>query len=133
MRKHNRQGAQLTDLAFLLIIFFILLTGAGTLSRLALDVDYDHPDSTRLPEGENPSVIRLEITQEGTWMRQGAILDTESLGRLLGENNPGGESEAILQLVIADEAPWEAVVSAISIARNHQVTAIAMGEPYHAQ
>jgi hypothetical protein len=133
MRKHNHQGAQLTDLAFLLIIFFILLTGAGTLSRLALDVDYESRDSTRLPEGENPFVIRLEITQEGTWMRQGAILDTESLGRLLGENNPGGESEAILQLVIADEAPWEAVVSAISIARNHQVTAIAMGEPYHAQ
>jgi len=133
MRKHNHQGAQLTDLAFLLIIFFILLTGAGTLSRLALDVDYDHPDNTRLPEGENPCVIRLEITHDGTWMHQGAPLDTESLGRLLEETSSGEKPEAILQLAIAAEAPWEAVVSAISIARNHQVTAIAMGEPYHAQ
>jgi len=121
MRRHNSRGAQLSDLAFLLIIFFLVL--AGTLSLEQLDLAFPLDGSGDKAEHE-PVQVRIE--QDGSWSADGRTVGEKELFAEFSRNSIPGPAEKALLILIHRKAPWQSVADLLQSARKRDIASVHM-------
>jgi biopolymer transport protein ExbD len=110
MRQDNSASS---DIAFLLIIYFIVIAGFNINEGLLLSLPTK--DSTlTLPRS---SILRYELDADGGILSNGALIDIGSAERTMKEGLASNPNLAIL-LSVSPAAPWQSVVSFVEIARK---------------
>jgi len=103
MRK-PKEIAQSSDIAFLLIIFFLLLSGLETSKALSLSSSVE-------TIGQEVSVS-LILKDDGTILRNGQILTPEACAHLFSQTKSADIS-------IEDATSWQEVVDLLSLANRY--------------
>ncbi|HQW05252.1 MAG: biopolymer transporter ExbD [Flavobacteriales bacterium] len=120
IRSNNKINAgfslsSMTDLVFLLLIFFVIVS--TMVSPFALPVDL--PKSRTSTSKEPPKVaLRLEA-EEVVKLNGSSISATDIEGALTTEMSRHGENDAII-LHVAQEVPTGQMVTVLDIAKRHK-------------
>ncbi|AEV29192.1 biopolymer transport protein [Sphaerochaeta pleomorpha str. Grapes] len=109
MRRRKQELAQPSDIAFLLIIFFLLLSGIEV--SKSLDLQSGNKIQTQSES------ISLTIHSNGEMSNGNTQTSLAELEGLLNEGTS-------LSVFVEGEALWQAVVDVLSIAQRHQVASI---------
>ncbi|MDR2509131.1 MAG: biopolymer transporter ExbD [Spirochaetaceae bacterium] len=115
-RKLFEPSSVLSDLAFLLIIYFIVISGFNINKGFLMNLPAK--DSTRLLLKED--IMRYELSGSGKVSYNGREITLDDAGRdisALIQNHP---NLAVL-LTISPEAPWQSVVSFVELAEKLSV------------
>ena len=122
MRRRNAStGAQLSDLAFLLIIFFMILAGTMSLGQLGIALEGDRADTV---QNERQNSIDIAVDQYGGWRIDGQSADQQQLRQLLD-----AEVEQV-RIRIDENAPWQSILSLLDITRRSQIQTVSMEEAW---
>ena len=122
MRRRNAStGAQLSDLAFLLIIFFMILAGTMSLGQLGIALEGDRADTV---QNERQNSIDIAVDQYGGWRIDGQSADQQQLRQLLD-----AEVEQV-RIRVDENAPWQSILSLLDITRRSQVQTVSMEEAW---
>ena len=112
MRKRRDLG-QPSDIAFLLIIFFLLLAGINTTQSIALQ--------TRAAIAPQPDsiVVQALLTQQGT-----VVLENETHTPLsFAQKLTSGKT---LHLSVEEETSWQQVVDLLSLSEQRQIAGLSL-------
>jgi biopolymer transport protein ExbD len=105
-----------SDLAFILIIYFIVIAGFNV--NRGFLIDLPARDSTRLIRRED--LLRFELDREGN-----ILFENEERNYVFAENKirsaTDGNPDAAVMLTIDPAAPWQSVVSFVELARNLRI------------
>ncbi len=112
MRKRRDLG-QPSDIAFLLIIFFLLLAGINTTQSIAL-----HTNTTTTPQTDSV-VLQALLTQQGTVVLEG---ETYSPLAFVRELTPS----TTLHLSVEAETSWQQVVDLLSLSEQRQIAGLSL-------
>ena len=110
MRKRRDLG-QPSDIAFLLIIFFLLLAGINTTQALALRT------GTESQKKEVP--LRALLTQEGTILLDDQFYSPFEFALKLNPNTT-------LHLQVEEETSWQQVVDLLSLTEQRQIAGLSL-------
>jgi biopolymer transport protein ExbD len=105
-----------SDIAFLLIIYFIVIAGFNVNKGFLMDLPAK--DSTRLLLKEE--LLRFEMSDVGTIFYDEKPLASAEMETLIRSNLAARPNLAVT-LVIAPAAPWQSVVSFVEFAQKLQV------------
>ncbi|MDR0785655.1 MAG: biopolymer transporter ExbD [Treponema sp.] len=105
-----------SDIAFLLIIYFIVIAGFSVNKGLLLNLP--EKDSTRLLLKED--ILRFEMDRVGAVSVNGSYLDKDGVEREIRQAVAERPNIAVV-LEIAPAAPWQSVVSFVELAQNLRV------------
>ncbi|MDR0410746.1 MAG: biopolymer transporter ExbD [Treponema sp.] len=105
-----------SDIAFLLIIYFIVIAGFSVNRGLLLNLP--EKDSTRSLLKED--ILRFEMDHTGAVSVNGSLLDKDGAEREIRQAVAERPNIAVV-LEIAPAAPWQNVVSFVELAQNLQV------------
>lgn len=111
MRRRRKELAQPSDIAFLLIIFFLLLVGVDT--TRSIDAEMGKGAAQR------KETITVTIYDDGSLSQNADRISPSELGTHLTELTS-------LHLCIEPETSWQHVVDILSLAEQHGVGAISM-------
>lgn len=114
MRK-RRELAQPSDIAFLLIIFFLLLAGVGASRALPLVIA-----SSGGEEGPHRH-LTVTLREDGTLLTSGSVIDEEKVAALL---SPGIR----ITLLIEPRTRWQQVVHTLSLATDVPSASVTLEE-----
>lgn len=106
----------LSDLAFLLIIFFIVIAVFNVNSGFILGLP--QKNSTKIVNTED--MVKLDLKDSGELLMNGLFLDTGDLEEIMAENLAVHPNLTVL-LRIEPEVPYQNVVSLIEIVRKLEV------------
>ena len=112
MRKRRDLG-QPSDIAFLLIIFFLLLAGINTTQSIAL-----HTTTTTVPQAETEAVQAL-LTQQGTVVVGNISYTPLAFARELQPNTT-------LHLQVEAQTSWQQVVDLLSLSEQRQIAGLSL-------
>ncbi|MDR1932376.1 MAG: biopolymer transporter ExbD [Spirochaetales bacterium] len=117
-RKRHTYGdsAALSDLAFLLIIYFIVIAGFNINKGFLMNLPAK--DSTRFVLKDD--LLRFELDSSGSLFHQGGLVDialAEAEIRTLAASHPN----LAIVLGVAPEAPWQKVVAFVELAQKMNV------------
>ena len=112
MRKRRDLG-QPSDIAFLLIIFFLLLAGINTTQSIAL-----HTTTSTVPQTET-EVVQALLTQQGT-----VVLENETHTPLSFAHKL--TSGTTLHLSVEEETSWQQVVDLLSLSEQRQIAGLSL-------
>jgi biopolymer transport protein ExbD len=115
-RKAIDAGSASSDIAFLLIIYFIVIAGFNINKGFLMNLPAK--DSTRLILKED--LLRFELDEAGQILYQGeirSISEAEGTIRSAVQSNP---NMAVI-LTVSPEAPWQQVVSFVELAQKLSV------------
>jgi len=112
MRKRRDLG-QPSDIAFLLIIFFLLLAGINTTQSIAL-----HTTTTTVPQTET-EVVQALLTQQGTVVAENIPYTPLAFARELQPNTT-------LHLQVEAQTSWQQVVDLLSLTEQRQVAGLSL-------
>lgn len=113
MRKRKELG-QSSDIAFLLIIFFLLLSGVAASHSLDLNVS-----RSAILVGEAQEHIALTLKHDGTLLFQDRVLQNAELTPFLNQ-------EPHLSLAIEAETDWQTVVSLLSMLKQYPLSSLSL-------
>ncbi|MDR2798930.1 MAG: biopolymer transporter ExbD [Treponema sp.] len=119
-RKRSRfedAGAS-SDIAFLLIIYFIVIAGFNINKGFIMHLPAK--DSTRLILKED--LLRFELDDRGTLLYQGTVIELSSAEQEIQTAVRVNPNLAVV-LSIAPRAPWQQVVSFVELAQTLEVEA----------
>ncbi|MDR3114715.1 MAG: biopolymer transporter ExbD [Treponema sp.] len=119
-RKRSRfedAGAS-SDIAFLLIIYFIVIAGFNINKGFIMHLPAK--DSTRLILKED--LLRFELDEGGTLLYQGAAMEFAAAKQEIQAAVMANPNLAVV-LSIAPQAPWQQVVSFVELAQTLEVEA----------
>ncbi|MDR0557543.1 MAG: biopolymer transporter ExbD [Treponema sp.] len=105
-----------SDIAFLLIIYFIVIAGFNV--NKGFLVDLPAKDSTRLLLREE--LLRFEMSDSGAIFYDEKPLAAPEVETLI-RSNLAAQPNLAVALVIAPAAPWQSVVSFVELAQKLQV------------
>lgn len=117
MRKRRRELAQNSDIAFLLIIFFMILAGIPTFSQIDLHLS-EQEQSRGLSELETYHVL---LTSTGELSLNGTLVEAH-----LFENVFSSSSEVVLS--IEGGTPWQMVVGVLEVFQTIEISSFTMLE-----
>jgi biopolymer transport protein ExbD len=115
-RRDYGDSAALSDLAFLLIIYFIVIAGFNINKGFLMNLPAK--DSTRFVLKDD--LLRFDLDASGDLFHQGAAVDmatAETRIRGLVASHPN----LAVVLGVAPEAPWQKVVSFVALAQRLEV------------
>ena len=110
------ESAASSDLAFLLIIYFLVIAGFNV--NIGFLMNLPARDSTRLILRDD--LMRFEMDGEGKLFHQGDELSLSEAERGIRSAVAGNPNLAVV-LSIDAKAPWQQVVSFVEIAQRLQV------------
>ena len=112
MRKRRDLG-QPSDIAFLLIIFFLLLAGINTSQSIALNT------SSSKASLEETVVLRALLTQEGTLLLANQVYTPLEFARELTPSTT-------VHLQVEAETSWQQVVDLLSLTEQRQIAGLSL-------
>ncbi|MGB4406608.1 MAG: biopolymer transporter ExbD [Sphaerochaeta sp.] len=112
MRKRRDLG-QPSDIAFLLIIFFLLLAGINTTQSIALHT------STSKEIQKDTVVVQALLTQQGTLQIEGESYAPFEFAARLTPNTT-------LHLQVEEETSWQQVVDLLSLTEQRQIAGLSL-------
>lgn len=112
MRKRRDLG-QPSDIAFLLIIFFLLLAGINTTQSIAL-----HTNTTTAPQPDSV-VVQALLTQQGTVVLENETHTPLSFAQKL-------TSGTTLHIQVEEETSWQQVVDLLSLTEQRQIAGLSL-------
>jgi len=116
-KKHSHEDTSaLSDLAFLLIIYFIVIAGFNINKGFLLTLPAK--DSTRMVLREE--LLRFELAPDGALVFQGEAVDAAFAEQAIGQGIAARPNLAVV-LTIAPECPWQQVVAFVELAERLQV------------
>jgi biopolymer transport protein ExbD len=117
-RKRQRpdDSSASSDIAFLLIIYFIVIAGFNVNKGFLMTLPAK--DSTRLILKDD--LLRFELDDGGRIVFQGEIVDSPQAERTIRSAVGANPNLAVL-LTIAPDAPWQQVVSFVELAQKLSV------------
>lgn len=116
-RRNAGSGAQLSDLAFLLILFFMILAGTMGLGSIGAALDASGAQ-TDAPQDQR--VLQIMIDVDGAWSLDAQPADRQYIKGLL---DTGGEQ---VKLIIDEHAPWQSVLELLDIIRHYDAASVSM-------
>jgi biopolymer transport protein ExbD len=122
LRRRNRsafgESSASSDIAFLLIIYFIVIAGFNINQGFLMNLP--EKDSTRFILKED--ILRFELDSAGGLFFQGAIMDVRGAEREIRSAVASRPNLAVV-LTVDGAAPWQQVVSFVELARKLEVEA----------
>jgi biopolymer transport protein ExbD len=112
------ESAAASDLAFLLIIYFIVIAGFN-INRGFL-VNLPAKDSTRFILKED--LLRFEINESGNLIFNDEYIDIPEAGNIIRSARTANPEIAVM-LTIEPFAQWQEVVSFVELAQLHRIEA----------
>ncbi|MDR2803678.1 MAG: biopolymer transporter ExbD [Treponema sp.] len=112
-KKKYEDNSVLSDLAFLLIIYFIVIAGFNINKGFLMNLPAK--DSTKFAEKKD--ILRYELDETGTIIENGSPIDIKTVERALLVNVALNPNIALV-LSIAPAAPWQDVVSFVELAQK---------------
>ena len=112
MRKRRDLG-QPSDIAFLLIIFFLLLAGINTTQSIAL-----HTRASKEAQ-QDTVVLQVLLTQQGTLQLEGESYSPFDFAMKLTPNTT-------LHLQVEAETSWQQVVDLLSLTEQRQIAGLSL-------
>jgi biopolymer transport protein ExbD len=115
-----------SDIAFLLIIYFIVIAGFNVNRGFLLNLPAR--DSTRLIQRED--LLRYYLDGKGDLIREGKVQDLSAARAEIGSAIAGRPNLALL-LTVDPRTPWQKVVSFVELAQDLEVESFSfvMGDP----
>lgn len=113
MRRKRRDLGQSSDIAFLLIIFFLLLAGINTSQSLELTTSATSSLQT------DKEFISALLTENGTLIVQGIDYTPLEFATKLSPNTA-------LTLHIEEETSYQQVIDILSLAEQHQIASLSL-------
>lgn len=113
MRKRKELG-QSSDIAFLLIIFFLLLSGVAASHSLDLNIS-----RSAILVGEAQEHLELTLKQDGILLFQERALSNSELTPFLNQ-------KPHLTLTIESKTDWQTVVSLLSILEQYPLSSLSL-------
>ena len=110
------ESAASSDLAFLLIIYFLVIAGFNV--NIGFLMNLPARDSTRLILRDD--LMRFEMNSEGKLFREEVELDFSEAERSIRTAMSRNPNMAVV-LLIDSQAPWQHVVSFVELAQKLQV------------
>ncbi|MEA5030694.1 MAG: hypothetical protein VB025_00945 [Sphaerochaeta sp.] len=111
MRRKQHTVGQPGDIAFLLIIFFLVLIGLQGARSIELSVG-----GQSAPDGLGP--LSIVLLADGTILQEGSSIPMNELSRIIAHHDT-------LHLQVAGETVWQDVVTVLSLADKHR-TAVSL-------
>ena len=130
MKKRNKVSAEfsmssLTDIIFLLLIFFMLTSSLVVPNALNLKLPGKSP---RKPSTSTPTSV--VITKSGKYYMEGKTMSSSKIeSRLVSKFGSSGKSKGAITIQPDQGSPVESVVTIMDIAMRHQIDAILAAEP----
>jgi biopolymer transport protein ExbD len=122
LKRRKKSGfletAAASDLAFLLIIYFIVIAGFN-INRGFL-VNLPAKDSTRMILRED--LLRFSINGEGRLIHNDEFIAISEAGTIIGTARSSNPDIAVI-LTIDPGAEWQEVVSFVELAQQHRIEA----------
>jgi len=122
LRRTKRPGitesSAASDLAFLLIIYFIVIAGFNI--NKGFLVNLPAKDSTRMILKED--LLRFNLDGDGSLVFDDQIIGLPEAGNLIGSARAGNPDIAVI-LTIDPGAKWQRVVSFVELAQQQKVEA----------
>jgi biopolymer transport protein ExbD len=115
-KKKFEENSALSDLAFLLIIYFIVIAGFNINKGFLINLPAK--DSTRLVARED--ILRYEIDGSGSVISGGSAVDMGTVERTV-RNGTARNPNLAVALSISPDAPWQSVVSFVELAQKLRV------------
>jgi biopolymer transport protein ExbD len=116
VKKKFEENSALSDLAFLLIIYFIVIAGFNI--NKGFLVNLPAKDSTRIVARED--ILRYEIDAAGGIVSDGTTVDAGTVERAIRGGTARNPNLAVV-LTISPDAPWQSVVSFVELAQKLRV------------
>ena len=131
MKKRNKVSAEfsmssLTDIIFLLLIFFMLTSSLVTPN--ALNLKLPGKSKTSNPSTKDPTAV--VITKSGKFYMDGKTLSASRIeSRLISKFGSNGNGKGAITIQPDQGSPVESVVTIMDIAMRHQIEAVLASEP----
>jgi biopolymer transport protein ExbD len=116
VKKKFEENSALSDLAFLLIIYFIVIAGFNINKGFLINLPAK--DSTRVVARED--ILRYEINESGHIVSGGNLVDIGTVEQAIRSGTARNANLAVV-LTISPEAPWQSVVSFVELAQKLRV------------
>jgi len=122
LRRNKRPGilesSAASDLAFLLIIYFIVIAGFNI--NKGFLVNLPAKDSQRLILKED--LLRFNLDQDGHLNYEDGRIGILEAGKIINTARAGNPGVAVI-LTIDPQAKWQRVVSFVELAQKHRIEA----------
>ena len=122
LRRNKRPGilesSAASDLAFLLIIYFIVIAGFNI--NKGFLVNLPAKDSTRMIFKED--LLRFSLEGDGSLIFDGAIINIPEAGNIIKAARTANPGIAVM-LTIDPQAKWQRVVSFVELAQQQKIDA----------
>ena len=115
-RRKNEDSSALSDLAFLLIIYFIVIAGFNINKGFLLSLPVK--DSTRMVLREE--LLRFELTESGALLFDGTETSREEARNAIAAGIAARPNLAVF-LAVSPECAWQHVVSFVELAESLDV------------
>jgi biopolymer transport protein ExbD len=109
-------SAALSDLAFLLIIYFIVIAGFNVNKGFLMDLPAK--DSVRTLHKDD--ILRFELTESGALTLNGSSITKDETEARIASAAQTRENLAVL-LTVSPKAPWWSVVSFVELAKRLKI------------
>jgi biopolymer transport protein ExbD len=109
-------SAALSDLAFLLIIYFIVIAGINVNKGFLMDLPAK--DSVRTLHKDD--ILRFELTESGSLTFNGSLITQAETEVKIAHAAQTRENLAVL-LTVSPKAPWWSVVSFVELAKRLKI------------
>lgn len=131
LKKRNKVSAEfsmssLTDIIFLLLIFFMLTSSLVSPNALNLKL----PSSSRSNTSSNTKITDVQIKRDGRFQVDGRRVSASSLeGALAKVARSSGSKKASITISPHEDTPVEFVVQVMDIAMRYNINAILAASP----
>jgi biopolymer transport protein ExbD len=117
-QKRNKfeDNSALSDLAFLLIIYFIVIAGFNINKGFLMNLPAK--DSTRLVAKDD--ILRYELDDAGTLLSNGNPININTAEQTI-RSAAARNANLALVLTVSPAAPWQSIVSFVELAQNLKV------------
>jgi biopolymer transport protein ExbD len=127
MKRRNKVSAEfnmssLTDIIFLLLIFFMLTSAA-----IQINIDLPESDSRTVA----PTDIPVMLTVDGVVKFKGKVTQKSKLRALIGEAKASSENSenATVNIIAEKGVPWKSIADIMEVANSLKMRAIISTQP----
>lgn len=115
-RRSFTESSVLSDLAFLLIIYFIVIAGFNVNRGFLLDL----PQKDSIKMVQKDELLRFRLDRDGRILFGGAEIDYAGAEAAIISALAAAPNLAVV-LAVSPEAPWQSVVSFVDLAQKNAV------------
>jgi len=115
-KKSFQDSSAASDVAFLLIIYFIVIAGFNVNKGFLLNLPAK--DSTRIILRED--LVRFEMDREGRIIHNDEVVNIQTAGNIINSGKTGNPNIAVI-IMIDGQAHWQNVVSFVELAQDMEI------------